>query len=581
MSISDPATVELSPKDETLQNQWNRSTITGINIKEHADSTRTKGEEPDHMESLERGDFLRRLQTQIREQSSRMKTLEAELAELRTSSSKTTESIANQGTNASPDTYPRFDSAPALMHNRLDVVKLSRSATEGAAEGDKPQRSFENPEKPPTHVEDIKITESEPQVNVNHWDQAEQSEKKLQPRGYTQGPQTIAVSSYSPPLSYGSKLQSEDVSESPEEFGERRPRSREANYPGSNGYRQASPEPQLLRRRGFSAVFQRLSEPTFTIHVQSPVDRSTFMATASNTIADLKDRLADTSVYMRDFNDRVLFQNLEQADKSTFGSLGVKDGDVFEVAPDPATVVDGRQVVFVSLPVGERLSFEVKPRETLRELKSRIMNLRGYSITGQRLFFESKEQTNNLALLFDIGIRNQATMYLVTNSAPQISPVQSHAGGLRISVKTHTGSIIPFQVDHFHTVGQLKSMIQARLYIPIEEQRLHFMDRDLKDDRFLGDCSVTDDSTIDLIVSPSTYHTIFVKTLTGKTFSFNFNPKSTILSLKRQIEDKEGSPVAQQCLIFGGQQLDDHRSFEHYNVPVGATLHLVLRLGIR
>jgi ubiquitin C len=576
MSISAPATVEASAKDETPQNQWNRSTIMGVNIKEHAESARTKREEPDHMESLERGDLLRLLHSQIKEQSSRMKTLEAELAELRTSSSKTTESIANQGTNASPDTYPRFDSASTLMHNQLDVVKRSRSATEEAATGDNPQRTFENPDKSPTSVKDIKITESRPQVNVNHWDQAEQSEKKLQPRGYTQGPQTIAVSSYSPPLSYRSKLQSEDVSGSPEEFGERQPRSREANYPDSNGYRQASPEPEQLRKRGFSALFHRVN-PTFTIHVQSPVDRSTFKATALNTIADLKDGLAGTSVYIRDFNGRVLFQNLEQENKSTFGSLGVKDGDVFEVAPDPAKVVDGRQVVFVSLPGRERLTFEVKPRETLRELKSRIMNLRGYSITGQRLFFEGKEQTNNLALLFDIGIRNQATMHLVTNSAPQISPVQSIDN--TIIVKTLTGKSFSFNFDPKSTLLSLKRQIEDKEGIPMGKQRLIFAGKQLDDHHSFEHYNVKGGDTLHLVLRLEVaYMTLTVKTLTGKSFSFNVDPTSTLLSLKRQIEDKEGIPMEKQRLVFTGKQLDDYRSFEYYNVKEGDTVHLVLSL---
>lgn len=71
---------------------------------------------------------------------------------------------------------------------------------------------------------------------------------------------------------------------------------------------------------------------------------------------------------------------------------------------------------------------------------------------------------------------------------------------------------------------------------------------------------------------------LFVKTLTGKTVSIEIEEGESIEDVKAKIAEKEGIPVEQQRLIFGGQQLQDAKTIDDYDIGDDSTLHLVLRL---
>ena len=72
---------------------------------------------------------------------------------------------------------------------------------------------------------------------------------------------------------------------------------------------------------------------------------------------------------------------------------------------------------------------------------------------------------------------------------------------------------------------------------------------------------------------------IFIRTLTGKTFTILTNRESmTIKDLKLIIQDAEGTDFGHIRLIFAGKQLEDGLTLKDYNIVNESTIHMVLRL---
>jgi tetratricopeptide (TPR) repeat protein len=73
---------------------------------------------------------------------------------------------------------------------------------------------------------------------------------------------------------------------------------------------------------------------------------------------------------------------------------------------------------------------------------------------------------------------------------------------------------------------------------------------------------------------------IFIKTpMTGREVAMTVEPTTTVLQIKRQLQETEGIPVDQIGLGYLGRGLADDKTLEFYNIQAGGTIHRMYRLG--
>jgi serine/threonine protein kinase/ubiquitin len=70
---------------------------------------------------------------------------------------------------------------------------------------------------------------------------------------------------------------------------------------------------------------------------------------------------------------------------------------------------------------------------------------------------------------------------------------------------------------------------------------------------------------------------IVVKTLDGEAIELDVNPKDLVWMVKTKLHEKLGIPPLKQSLIFRGQEMDDAKRLDAYDVQRNSTMHLIER----
>jgi ubiquitin C len=139
--------------------------------------------------------------------------------------------------------------------------------------------------------------------------------------------------------------------------------------------------------------------------------------------------------------------------------------------------------------------------------------------------------------------------------------------------KTHTIDIEPSNI-----VADAKVKIQDILGYRPEEQRIIFAGKDLENGRTLAAYGIQKESTLYFVPKLKGGMQIYVKMLSCKCITLDVNPSDTIETIKLMIYDKEGIPLAQQRLIFGGKLLENCMRLDAYNISKEASIHLIIKL---
>ena len=203
---------------------------------------------------------------------------------------------------------------------------------------------------------------------------------------------------------------------------------------------------------------------------------------------------------------------------------------------------------------GKIINLEVEFSDTIKNVKYRIEYEESIPPDQQILKFAG-EQLEDEHTLSEYNIQALSTLYLSFRPS-QIKIIMNE-------------KIITLEVELSCTIGNIKSIIQDKEGIPVDQQVLLGC-QILENECTLSDYNIQKKSIICL----AELKHIFVKTSTGKTVTFEIKPSDTIDDMKVKIQHKEGIPTDQQILIFNRKVLKSGYKIQEYDIGNNSTIVL-------
>ncbi|XP_060894123.1 polyubiquitin-B-like [Labrus mixtus] len=153
---------------------------------------------------------------------------------------------------------------------------------------------------------------------------------------------------------------------------------------------------------------------------------------------------------------------------------------------------------------------------------------------------------------------------------------------MEITIVMLSGESHSFRVNPNDTVGALKKLIQDKLGVSSERQRLVYENghkTSLNDDLMpVSSYGLQNGSRVSLIVtgSPPTIQ-VFLRNEKGKSSTYDVTPEETVSDFKVKVQRREGVAVSQQRLVFQGREMASGK-LSDYGVTEHSTIDMMMRL---
>ena len=209
----------------------------------------------------------------------------------------------------------------------------------------------------------------------------------------------------------------------------------------------------------------------------------------------------------------------------------------------------------------------------VNQIKDRIFELHGIDKKKQKLKLDGKLLDGKKTLL-EQNVRHKSILTLESTKKntienPDLERVSisntlpaKMLSEITITIKHWKGELYQFHVDPHEYIDDIKDRVLDTCKIPVEDQRLTFNDKTVRDDLNLLEQNIGHGAVLELVKMR-----VFVYFPSKKKpVSVFVEPDHKIGKIKKALVKKTKTSVDTQCMMFAGEELDDSKTIGDYDI---------------